>query len=105
MLRFLEEYRAYIKDNPERYWFRARLYGWGWTPARFEGWLVLVFFFAAIIGNAFRIDGMQHSVSDTLMTFIPETFALVALLIGLCYLTGEKPRWQWGVPDKYKKKD
>ena len=29
----IKEYIAYLKDNPQGYWFKARLYGWGWAPA------------------------------------------------------------------------
>jgi hypothetical protein len=28
----IEEYKKYLKDNPEVYWFKAKLYGWGWFP-------------------------------------------------------------------------
>lgn len=27
----------YLKDNPEGYWFKRKLYGWGWTPAKWQG--------------------------------------------------------------------
>jgi hypothetical protein len=30
-----------------RLWFRARSYGWGWTPATVEGWLVMLAFLVA----------------------------------------------------------
>jgi hypothetical protein len=23
----------YLRNNPQRYWFKRKLYGWGWTPA------------------------------------------------------------------------
>ena len=28
----LKQYIAYLKDNPQGYWFKAKLYGWGWVP-------------------------------------------------------------------------
>jgi len=38
----IKEYIAYLKDNPQGYWFKAKLYGWGWDPAIWQGWLVLL---------------------------------------------------------------
>ena len=26
------------------YWFKARLYGWGWVPVKWQGWLDLYLF-------------------------------------------------------------
>jgi hypothetical protein len=99
----LKDYIDYLTDNPKRYWFKRKLYGWGWTPATWEGWLVIVFFLGAIIWNAFRIDGMQHSVSDSVMNFVPQTVILVGILIGICFWKGEPPKWMWGLPKKKEK--
>ncbi|MEO8637411.1 MAG: hypothetical protein ABI430_00730 [Candidatus Taylorbacteria bacterium] len=100
----LKEYIAYLKDNPKGYWFKAKLYGWGWTPATWQGWLVLAVFLALITLNFFRTDSTQNSISDFLISFVPQTAILVLALIGICYLTGEKPKWQWGL-NKQEKND
>lgn len=96
----IKEYIKYLKDNPKGYWFKRKLYGWGWTPATREGWLVMFVFVVLVALNAGRIDSQSHSVSDTLINFIPQTFVLILVLLLICYKTGEKPRWQWGVPKK-----
>lgn len=96
----LKKYIAYLKDNPEGYWFKRKLYGWGWTPARWQGWLVVLVFIALAAGDFVRIDSGSHSVSDTLINVVPEIALLALILIGICYKTGEKPRWQWGLPKK-----
>ena len=100
----IKAYIAYLRDNPEGYWFKRKLYGWGWTPATWQGWVVLIFFLALTVLNAVRLDSDSHSASDALINFVPETFVLVLLLIAVCWKTGEKPRWQWGLPDDEKKK-
>jgi len=95
----IKEYIAYLKDNPQHYWFKRKLYGWGWTPATWQGWSLLLIFIALIVLNFFRIDLKSHSGSDTLISFIPETFILVFILITICWKFGERPRWQWGIKD------
>lgn len=86
----------YIYFIMKRKWFRAKNYGWGWVPVTWEGWLVTFGFCFLEVANFFRIDSHSHSASDTLINFIPETLVLVAVLIVICYVTGEKPEWRWG---------
>ncbi|MFA6415050.1 MAG: hypothetical protein WC217_03075 [Candidatus Paceibacterota bacterium] len=95
----IKEYIAYLRDNPEGHWFKAKVYGWGWTPATWQGWLILAVFVALIVLNFFRLDANSHSASDTVRPFIIQTALLALLLIGICYATGERPRWQWGLPE------
>lgn len=95
-----QNYLAYLKDNPKGYWFKRKLYGWGWTPVTWQGWLVLFGFIAGVVGNFYRLDIASHSVSDTLLNFIPQTAILAILLIVICFVKGESPRWQWGMPEK-----
>ena len=99
----IKKYIHYLKDNPQRYWFKAKLYGWGWTPATWQGWTVFFVFITLIALNAFRIESASGSSKDVPIDFIFETIGLALILIFICWKTGEKPHWQWGLPDKYKK--
>jgi hypothetical protein len=56
----------------------------------------LLLFVAAEVCNFLRLDAVSHSNSDTIRPFVIETFGLVILLLIICYLTGEPPRWRWG---------
>jgi len=96
----LKQYLAYIRNNPQKYWFKAKLYGWGWVPAKWQGWLTLLIFIALFSLNSYRIDSTSHSVSDTLLNLIPVNSLLVVILLFICYKTGEKPKWRWGINDK-----
>ena len=78
------------------YWFKAKKYGWGWYPATWQGWAVLGVYLIIVLANFFRVDANSYSVSDTVLGFTPELIVLTAILIGVCYLTGEKPGWHWG---------
>lgn len=101
MKNYFTKYIAYIRDNPNHYWFKRKLYGWGWTPATREGWLVLFGFMVLIAGNAVRLEMTVQSIeSETkfVTLFIGQTLLLVLILITICYKTGESPRWQWGIP-------
>ena len=92
-----KEYINYLKDNPNRYWFKRKLYGWGWTPATWQGWLVLLVYVVAISLFSFTID-KNSSVSEIMFTFVLPIVLLTIALIRICYKKGEKPKWQWGIP-------
>lgn len=96
----LKEYLAYIKDNPKGYWFKAKIYGWGWTPAKWQGWFVVFIYFLLIVGLVLiredGIPGNPDSGSNFLISGLP-IIVLTILLVIIAYKKGEKPRWQWGL--------
>lgn len=98
MKSYFEKYINYVKDNPEGYWFKRKLFGWGWAPVSREGWGIIVLFIVIIVWNAHRLDVDSQSVSDTVRPFLIQTFILTFILLAICYKTGEKPRWTWGIP-------
>lgn len=97
----MKTYIAYLKNNPQGYWFKAKLYGWGWTPAKWQGWLVFLTYIALIL---YIVTTREDSVPGNLdsgsnfITFALPIIVLTMLLIYICYKKGEKPRWQWGLP-------
>lgn len=94
-----KEYLAYIRDNPNGYWFKRKLYGWGWTPVRWQGWVVIALYVLAIVLFSLTIDD-NSPTREVAFTFILPVVFLTALLIRICYKKGEKPRWQWGLDRK-----
>lgn len=90
------------QNQNKKLWFRRKLYGWGWTPATWQGWGILLLYVVAMVLIFINIDKDSHSASDTLLNYFLPVLLLTALLIFICYKTGEKPRWQWGkrVEDK-----
>lgn len=96
----IKQYIEYFKDNPQGLWFKRKLYGWGWTPVRWQGWAVLAAYIL-VLWYIFRdIDQSSHSGSDTLIGFAAPLVVATGILIYICYKKGESPRWQWGVPKK-----
>ncbi len=100
---FVTKYIAYIKDNPQGYWFKAKPYGWGWTPARWQGWFVVLVYIVLVLilvrTKEESIPGNPDSGSNFLIFALP-IIVLTVLLIFIAYKKGEKPRWQWGFPKK-----
>jgi uncharacterized membrane protein YhaH (DUF805 family) len=88
-------YVKYAKDNPDRLWFKRKLFGWGWTPVTWQGWAVISGYVALVMLLALTIDDTSPPREVAFMFILP-MIILTALLIRICYLKGEKPKWQWG---------
>lgn len=77
-------------------WFVRKKYGWGWTPATWQGWLVMFFYLLGMVKLFLIFGGASQSDSDTLMSLTLPVILWTSLLVYICYKTGEKPKWQWG---------
>ena len=81
-----------------RYWFRAKRYGWGWgLPLTWQGWAVLAAFIALLLA-----DGVVFPPGKSSPAFIGGVVGLSLLLTAVCWLKGEPTRWRWGDDDKSK---
>ena len=98
-MNLIKEHIEYLKNNPEGYWFKRKLYGWGWTPAKWQGWVVIAIYVIAIVAFVLTIDENSPDREIT-FTFILPIVLLTMTLIRICYKKGEKPRWQWGQSNK-----
>ena len=74
-----------------QYWFAAKRYGWGWSlPITWQGWAVFVVYLIMVaICGAFLARRSPAA-------FVGSVLPLSGLLIGICWLKGEPPRWRWG---------
>lgn len=75
-----------------RRWFASLNRGIGWKPATWQGWVIVIIYVVFVVWDFLRIDSASHSVSDTLLSFIPEALIATVILSFICYFTGEKPR-------------
>ena len=74
----------------QTYWFPAKRYGWGWgLPAKWQGWAVLIAWALILSGGIAGIG--RHPLERALFTGI-----MLVILLSICYLKGEPPRWRWG---------
>jgi len=89
---------VFVKDgespmsNKQTYWFPAKRYGWGWgLPSSWQGWIVLAAFIG-LLGVGFLIFPPNKELGP-LLAYVA---LLTTLLIAICWLKGEPPRWRWG---------
>ena len=75
-----------------KYWFPAKTYGWGWgLPSSWQGWLVMAAFVALLLAGSFVFPP-----GAALGSYLAYTVVLCGLLVWVCWLKGEPPRWRWG---------
>lgn len=90
-----KDIKAYLQDNPNHYWFKRKLYGWGWTPVMWQGWGVILGYIVLVVAFSLTIDEFS-SHREVAFTFVLPVVLLTLALLRICYIKGEKPRWQWG---------
>lgn len=74
------------------YWFAAKRYGWGWgLPLRWQGWVVYVGY-----ATLFAVGFWLFPPVTRALAFGVYIHLITVVLIGLCWLKGEPPRWRWG---------
>lgn len=94
-MNIFEEYHAYLADNPKGYWFKRKPYGFGWTPARWQGWLLTIVYLAFIFGLVFfTTKDTDNLAAETLLWPI---IGATLLFLAVCWRTGEPLKWQWGL--------
>lgn len=76
-------------------WFRAKDYGWGWTPVSWEGWLLIIFYVLYLVYFASIIPS-NPTLSETIFYVLGRVVVPTVILITVCYARGEKPEWRWG---------
>jgi hypothetical protein len=82
-------------QSEQKYWFPAKRYGWGWGfPNTWQGVLVFVAYAGLLAG------GMHWLVrSHENGVFMLYAVLMTALLMLVCWLKGEPPRWRSGGQD------
>lgn len=83
-----------LKKNTgkKNYWFRAQRYGWGWgLPLTWQGWTT-VFVYTIIIIAGILIFPLNETKANFICWFIGSTI----MLLVICWIKGEPPRWRWG---------
>jgi len=74
------------------YWFPAKRYGWGWgVPTCWQGWAVIAVYAVLLVTAVVSIHPAQKP-----FLFAAAVFGLSLVLVAVCWVKGEPPRWRWG---------
>jgi hypothetical protein len=79
-----------------KHWFKAKTYGYGWTPCAWQGWVAMIVYILFIIKLFLYIDIWSKSVIKMIFEFIVPIILSTFLLTVLCVYKGEKAKWRWG---------
>jgi undecaprenyl pyrophosphate phosphatase UppP len=65
----------------------------GWTPATWQGWLIILVYFIVfgILAYIFQTNIKKYSVFYFIAVFV-----ITGLLIYISYKKGEPAKWRWG---------
>ncbi len=78
-------------------WFRAKRYGWGWTPVTWQGWAVTMAYALVVAGwAAYEVVTARRQQVSAVWPGLIAILLLTALLVVICWIKGERPRWRWG---------
>ena len=79
-------------SETRRFWFPAKRYGWGWgVPTIWQGWAVLAaFVMLLVVGAVTFLPSQRHGA------FVAYSALLSLLLVAVCWVKGEPPKWRWG---------
>lgn len=83
-----------MNTSDKKIWFPAKTYGWGWgwgLPCCWQGWVVIAVYFALFAAGIIYFELPADTVR-----FVLYCLAISGILIAVCWLKGEKPRWRWG---------
>lgn len=79
-------------SEAKQFWFPAKRYGWGWgLPTEWRGWAVLIVFAVLLaVGALVFLPRFGPAV------FVVYSALLTSLLVVVCLVKGEPPKWRWG---------
>ena len=84
--------KALTMGRNSKYWFLVRSHGWGWgLPCAWQGWVVYAVALVLLASGPFIYSPFKEPVA-----FQIYTWAVIAVLVLICWLKGEPPRWRWG---------
>lgn len=74
-------------------WFKTKNYGWGWTPASWQGWAVIGAWVAFVLLLLKDLES-EPTASSFIWRAIAFVFSIGLLIFISCW-KGEKPQWRW----------
>jgi hypothetical protein len=91
-----------MSDKPQKYWFKAKSFGYGWSyPLTWQGWVVYAVYFGLLGGYVWLAVANAPSAEEAYsLRFLGLSFVFLLLaalaLAWICNKKGEPARWRWG---------
>jgi len=82
-----------MQNKNNKYWFKAKTYGYGWYPSTWQGWLILS---AYLITIAASVSLLEIYIDKYPVFYFIFVSIITGLLIYICYKKGEPAKWRWG---------
>jgi len=82
-----------MPDKNKHYWFKAKTYGYGWCPATWQGWLIILVYLIVFVALAYIFE---TNIGKYLVLYLISVFISTGLLIYISYKKGEPAKWRWG---------
>lgn len=89
----------------KKHWFRNKKYGWGWYPNTWQGWLVIGLYTVSFVGLMLNLRSEGVANKEVIWDFLPKVAILTAILLFICFATGDTPGWHWGDRDEASEKE
>jgi hypothetical protein len=81
----------------QKYWFKRKRYGYGWTPSTWQGGVLVLAFVTVVFAVTLRLDGASDDdIAGRLAVFFA---AIFISFLALLYISSKKAptgRWRWG---------
>mgnify|MGYP003405495463 CR=1 FL=1 len=92
-------YLPYANDNPQKLWFKRKIYGWGWVPVTWQGWSATALYSAVLVYFTVTLP-QRPSAHEIVFDLLFPIIIVTLIFIYLAYKKGERPKWQWGIKNK-----
>lgn len=80
-----------------RLWFKRHRYGFGWTPASWQGLAVVLAAPLTVLVAAALVDALApQDAWWPLPLLVIVSVATAGALVWVAAATGPRPRWRWG---------
>ena len=85
-----------MENKNNKLWFKAKRYGYGWTPVTWEGWVVVLLYVVVVTIHSINVEKFSQSGGEVVINFVIPLIVNTIFLIIIFYAKGEKAEWRWG---------
>jgi hypothetical protein len=77
-----------------KYWFKPKMYGWGFVPITWQGWLftivLLLFVLIAMVRNGLWLPGFPLEYEVNILQILSFVFDITVLVLGASWFMEKK---------------